>query len=162
MDINLEVVEISPYENINIILGQAHFIKTVEDIYEAIIGSVPGIKIAVSFCESSGKCLIRSEANDEELKKYSIEIAERIGAGHCFVLLIKGAFPINCMQNLKNVSEVCNIYCASANPIQVVIARTSQGRGVMGVIDGFSPKGTEKEEDIKWRKSFLRSIGYKL
>jgi adenosine/AMP kinase len=162
MDIKFECVEIKPQDGINIILGQSHFIKTVEDIYEALVGSVPGIKFSISFCESSGPCLIRTEGNDEEMKKLSIEITTKIGAGHSFIIVLKNVFPINCLQQLKNVPEICSIYCASANPIQIIIAQTPQGRGIMGVIDGSSPKGLEKEEDIKWRKDFLRRIGYKL
>lgn len=155
-------IEVKIPKNANVIIGQSHFIKTVEDIYEALIGAVPGIKFGIGFCEASGACLIRSQANDEELKKIAQDTALEIGAGHSFVLFIKNAFPINIMRALKEVPEICNIFCATANPLKVIVAETKQGRGIIGVIDGSSPKGIEKEEDIRWRKDLLRKIGYKL
>ncbi|MFH1459921.1 MAG: adenosine-specific kinase [Candidatus Omnitrophota bacterium] len=149
-------------KNANVIIGQSHFIKTVEDVYESLVGTVPGIKFGLGFCEASGACLVRSEGNDKELKKCAEKTAYKIGAGHSFVLFIRNAFPINIMQALKNVPEICQIFCATANPLQVITAETSQGRGIIGVIDGFKPKGIEKQKDIKWRKDLLRTIRYKL
>jgi len=149
-------------EGTNVILGQTHFIKTAEDLYEIMVNSVPGIKFGLAFCEASGPCLVRSEGNDEELKKLAENSAFEIGAGHTFIICIKNAFPINILNAMKNCPEVCNIFCATANPVEVIIAETDQGRGVLGVIDGFKPKGIEKEEDKKHRKEFLRKIGYKL
>lgn len=146
----------------NIIIGQSHFIKTVEDIHEAMVGTVPGIKFGLAFNEASGPCLVRYTGTDDEL----IEVAKRnalsIGAGHTFVLLLKDAYPINVMRALKNVPEVCHIIAATSNPLEVIVAETPLGRGIIGVIDGSSPKGVESEEDITKRKGFLRSIGYKL
>lgn len=158
----LKTVRIEKPEEANVILGQTHFIKTVEDLYEALIGAVPTIKFGIGFCESSGKCLVRREGNDERLMKVAAENAMNIGAGHSFVIVIKDAFPINVLQSIKSVPEVCRIFCATANPVEVVVAETEQGKGVLGVIDGSSPKGIEAEDDIKWRKEFLRKIGYKL
>lgn len=158
----LITVKITKPEDVNIIFGQSHFIKTVEDLYEVLITSMPNIKFGLAFCESSGACLVRSEGNDPELKDLAEKNALNIGAGHTFIILIRNAFPINILNKIKEVPEVCNIYCASANPVEVVIAETPQGRGCLGVIDGAKPKGTEKEPDIKWRKEFLRKMGYKL
>ena len=149
-------------EGTNVILGQTHFIKTAEDLYEIMVNSVPGIKFGLAFCEASGPCLIRSEGNDEVLKKLAETSALEIGAGHSFVIYLKDAFPINVLNAVKNCPEVCSIFCATANPVEVVIAETEQGRGILGVIDGFKPKGVENEEDKKHRKEFLRKIGYKL
>ena len=149
-------------KDVNVILGQTHFIKTTEDLYEILVSSVPQIKFGLAFCEASGPCLVRSEGNDEELKKLAEKSAFEIGAGHTFIIYIKNAFPINVLNAVKNCSEVCNIFCATANPVDVIIAETEQGRGILGVIDGFKPKGIEKEEDVKHRKEFLRKIGYKL
>lgn len=146
----------------NVILGQTHFIKTAEDLYEILVGTVPQIKFGLAFCEASGPCLVRSEGNDEELKKLAENSAFEIGAGHTFIIYIKNAFPINILNAVKNCPEVCNIFCATANPVKVIIAETEQGRGILGVIDGFKSKGIEKEEDKKHRKEFLRKIGYKL
>jgi len=156
------IVKIEKPQEVNIIIGQTHFIKTVEDIYEAMVNSVPGIKFGVGFCESSGACLVRSEGNEEELKRLAAKNALSIGAGHTFVLLISGAYPINVLRAIKDVPEVCSIYCATANPVEVIIAETEQGRGILGVIDGAKPKGVEGEPDIKWRKDLLRKLGYKL
>lgn len=144
------------------ILGQSHFIKTVEDIYEALAGAVPGIKFGLAFSEASGACKVRSEGTDPELKQAAAENALAIGAGHVFVVMLRNAFPVNVLNALKAVPEICTIYCASANPIEVVVAETGNGRGIMGVIDGQRPKGIENAEDIGWRKNLLRAIGYKL
>lgn len=157
----IEVVQIPIPHGVNVIIGQSHFIKTVEDLYEALITSVPGIKFGIAFCEASGKRLIRYDGNDEELKKLAIEAARSIGAGHVFVIYIRDAWPINVLNAIKNVQEVTRVYVATANPLQVIVGKTDQGRAVLGVVDGFSPLGVESEEDIKERKEFLRRIGYK-
>jgi uncharacterized protein len=149
-------------EDANLILGQSHFIKTAEDIYEAVVNTVPGAKFAVAFNEASGPCLVRVEANDEELRKAAIANALGIGAGHVFVLLLRQAYPINLLKRVQDCFEVCSIYCASANPVEVIVAQTAQGRGVLGMVDGSSPKGVEKEEDARHRYEFVRKIGYKL
>lgn len=160
---DLTTVRIEKPEEINFILGQSHFIKTVEDLHEALVMSVPGIKFGLAFSESSGKCLIRWSGTDEEMIDLAKKNALAISAGHCFIIFIgKGFFPINVLNVVKNTSEVCHIYCATANPVEVIIAETDLGRGILGVIDGFKPKGFEAEEDITWRKGFLRMIGYKL
>jgi hypothetical protein len=162
MKLELEVVEIKKPQDLNIIIGQAHFIKTVEDIYEVLVETVPSIKFGFAFCESSGKCLVRVEGNDEDLKKIAQENALRISSGHTFFIILRDAYPINVLNQIKNVPEVCHIFCATANPVEVIVASTEEGRGILGVIDGFSPKGVEKEEDVKERKELLRKIGYKL
>ena len=146
----------------NVILGQTHFIKTVEDLYEIMVTSVPGIKFGVAFCEASGPCLVRSEGNDPELKKLAEQSALSVGAGHTFIIYIRNAYPINLLNAIKNCPEVCRIFCATANPVQVLYVESEQGRGVLGVIDGSSPQGVETETDISKRKEFLRKIGYKL
>lgn len=158
----LEVVEIRKPEECNIIIGQAHFIKTVEDIYEVLVSAVSSIKFAVSFCEASGKCLVRTEGTDEELKRVAVDNALRVGCGHSFFVVLKDSYPINVLNQIKNVSEVCRIFCATANPVQVIIARTDQGRALLGVVDGFSPQGTEGKQDVRDRKELLRKFGYKL
>ena len=145
----------------NIILGQSHFIKTVEDLYEALVTSVPGIKFGLAFCESSGPCLVRKEGTDNELIEIAVENMFRLGAGHSFLIILRNAFPINIMQALKDCREVVNIFCATANPVEVILAQTEQGSGILGVIDGFSPKGIELDTDITHRKKFLLDIGYK-
>lgn len=157
-----KVVKLQAPENCNLILGQSHFIKSVEDLHEALVNSVPNIKFGLAFCESSGKCLIRHSGNDEELEKLASEKLFEIGCGHTFLIFIKNAYPINVLNRIKEVPEVCSIFCATANPVEVIIAETEQGRGIIGIIDGLKPKGIEKEEDIKERKEFLRKIGYKL
>ena len=157
----IKVIKIKKDAELNVILGQAHFIKTVEDMYEALVSSLPAIKFGFAFCEASGACLIRAEGTDEGLKKLAIENASNIAAGHTFVLLLKDAYPINILNAIKNLSEVCSIFCASANDVEVIVAQSEQGRGILGVIDGSSPKGVEKDSDIKWRKDLLRKIGYK-
>lgn len=157
----IESVRVEFPEDANIIIGQTHFIKTVEDIYEAVVGTVPQAKFGVAFSEASGPCLIRTEGNDEDLKKAAADNAGRIGAGHTFVLVIRNAYPINILNRLKDVQEVCGIFCATANPLDVVVARSERGGGIIGVIDGESPKGVEGEKDIADRKAMLRKFGYK-
>lgn len=159
--LNLESVRMEFPSDANIIIGQSHFIKTVEDVYEAIATTVPQAKFGLAFNESSGPCLTRSEGNDEELRRAAIQNARALAAGHVFVVLIRNAFPINVLHAVRNVPEVCNIFCATANPVEVVIARGGQGAGVMGVIDGSAPKGIEGPDDVGARHSFLRKIGYK-
>ncbi len=159
---DIKAIKIKKDAEINVIIGQTHFIKTVEDMYEVLTGSVPGIKFGLAFCEASGSCLVRTEGTDEELKKLAIENALNIGAGHTFIIMLKGAYPINVLNAIKNLSEVCSIFCATANEVEIVVAESQLGRGILGVIDGSSPKGVEKESDIKWRKDLLRKIGYKL
>ena len=144
------------------ILGQSHFIKTVEDLYEALAGAIPGLRFGLAFCEASGPALIRHAGTDEDLEALAVRNAEAIGAGHSFIVFLKDAFPINVMHAIKRVPEVCNIFCATANPLQVIVAESDQGRGILGVIDGSSPKGVEDADGIAWRKEFLRTIGYKL
>jgi len=149
-------------EKTNVIVGQTHFIKTAEDLYEILVESVPGIRFGLAFCEASGPCLVRSEGNDVELKKLAAQSAFDIGAGHTFIIYIRGAYPINVLNAIKNCPEVCGIFCATANRLQLIIAETEQGRGIVGVIDGFVPKRVETEDEVKERKQFLRRIGYKL
>ena len=161
-DIELKTVEIEKPEDMNFILGQTHFIKSVEDIYEAMVNSVPNAKFGVAFCEASGACKIRSEGNDEELKKLAKKNALDIGAGHSFIIFMKDCFPLNVLNSLQSIPEVCNIFCATANPTTIVLAHSEQGNGILGVIDGYSPKGVENKEEFDWRKKFLRDIGYKL
>lgn len=158
----IKEVKVEKPTGTNIILGQAHFIKTVEDLYEAVAGSSPGVKFGIAFCESSGPCLVRVEGNDENLKKIASKNAVAIAAGHTFLIVMENAFPINVLNAVKNVQEVCSVYCATANEVEVLVAETRQGRGVLGVIDGEKSKGVEKEDDIRERKEFLRKIGYKL
>ena len=146
----------------NAILGQSHFIKTVEDLYEALVNAVPTVKFGLAFCESSGPCLVRYEGNDPELKELASKTAYQLSAGHTFIIFMRNAFPINVLDKVKSVPEVCNIYLATANPFQVILAETEQGRGILGVVDGFASKGIENEKDIAERKTFLRKIGYKL
>lgn len=157
----LKTVRIEKPADTNIILGQSHFIKTVEDLYEAMVNSVPSSKFGLAFCESSGPCLVRVEGNDEELKNVASKNAFALAAGHTFIIVMRNAYPVNVLNAVKNVPEVCNIYCATANDVEVVMAETQQGRGIMGVIDGLKSKGIEKENDAKERKEFLRKIGYK-
>jgi adenosine/AMP kinase len=161
-DIEFKTVDIEKPEDINFILGQTHFIKSAEDIYEAMVNSVPSAKFGVAFCEASGACKIRSEGNDPELKNLAEKNALNIGAGHSFIVFMRYCFPLNVLNSIQSLPEVCNIYCATANPTTVIIAGSKQGNGILGVIDGFSPKGVENKEDIAWRKKFLRDIGYKL
>jgi adenosine/AMP kinase len=157
----IEVVDIPRKEGVNVILGQSHFIKTVEDLYEALVTSVPGIRFGIAFCESSGKRLIRYDGNDEELVSLAIEAAKRVGAGHFFAIYIRDAWPINVINAIKQVSEVVTLYAASANPMQVVVSETDLGRSVIGVVDGGTPLGVEGAEDKRERYELLRKIGYK-
>jgi adenosine/AMP kinase len=159
----IQIVKVEKPEDTNFILGQSHFIKTVEDVHEALVGTVPGIKFGLAFCEASGKCLIRWTGTDEEMIELATKNAQAIGAGHSFILFLgDGYFPINILNVIKNVPEVARVFCATANPTEVLVAQTEQGRAILGVVDGFSPKGVEDEEGITWRKDFLRMIGYKL
>lgn len=154
-------VRIEKPEDVNVIFGQAHFIKTVEDLYEAVAGSVPNARFGLAFCEASGDCLIRIEGTDEILKVLARENAAAIGAGHSFILFLRDCFPINVLNAIKNIQEVCTIYCATSNPVDVVIAETSLGRGVMGVIDGEKPRGIESPDGVALRTELLRTFGYK-
>jgi len=158
----IKIIEIEKPENVNFILGQSHFIKTVEDLHETLIGSVPGIKFGIGFCESSGPRLVRFSGNDDKLIKLAKDNVFKIGAGHSFIIFIRNAFPINLLPRIKAVPEVCRIFCATANPTQVIIGETEQGRAILGVVDGELPLGIEGPKEIKQRKKFLRDIGYKL
>ncbi len=159
---DFKVIKIIAPSECNLILGTAHFIKTVEDLYECLVNSVPNLRFGLSFCESSGSCLIRSSGNDEDLKQIAIDTALKIGAGHSFIIFLRNAYPINVMNAIKNVPEVCTIHCATANPVQVLLVETEQGRGILGVIDGSKPKGVETKKEVEERKTFLRKISYKL
>ncbi|MCD4707979.1 MAG: adenosine-specific kinase [Candidatus Sabulitectum sp.] len=161
MNIKIEAVDLNFPEGCNIILGQSHFIKTVEDLYEAVSGTIPGSSFGLAFSEASGPCLIRSDGNDLELKRIAEENLIAISAGHCFIIVLGEAFPIQIMNRIKAVPEVCNIFCATANPVQVLVARTGQGGGIMGVIDGESPTAVECEEDVNARIELLKRFGYK-
>ena len=158
----LKTVKIEIPEGANVILGQTHFIKTVEDLYEIMVGISSQVKFGIAFCEASGECLIRFAGNDRSIQEIAIANAQAIGAGHSFIILLQNAYPINFLNAIKQCPEVCRIYCATANPVEVIIAETEQGRGILGVIDGASPQGVETESDIKARRSLLRQIGYKL
>ena len=158
----LKIVRIRKPDEVNIILGQSHFIKTVEDIHEALVTAVPSIKFGLAFCESSGECLIRWTGTDEAMIALARENGLALSAGHAFIItLAPGFYPINVLNRVKTVPEVCRIFCATANPVEVIIAETEQGRGILGVVDGLTSKGIEEDEDIQWRKDFLRKIGYK-
>lgn len=157
----LKVVQVFVPEGASVIIGQAHFIKAVEDLYEALIGSVPSIKFGLAFCEASGKRLVRHEGNDEELRRLAVETALKIGAGNCFVIYLRDAWPMNVLNAIKQVQEVVTIYVATSNPLQVIVAETEQGRAIIGVVDGFTPIGVEGDKDIAERRMFLRRIGYK-
>lgn len=158
----IKTVDMEIPEGCNIIIGQSHFIKTVEDLYEIMVEISPQVKFGVAFCEASGQCLIRVAGNDRNLEQIVTKNSQLLGTGHSFIILLRNAFPINFLNAIKQCSEVCNIYCATANPVQVVIAETEQGRGILGVIDGFLPQGVESTDDVTVRKGFLRQIGYKL
>jgi len=159
----IKVVKVEKPDDVNFILGQSHFIKTVEDVHEALVTAVPGIKFGLAFCESSGKALVRWSGTDEGMIELAKKNALSLGAGHTFfIFLAPGFFPVNVLNAVKAVPEVCRIFCATANPVEVIVAETEQGRGVLGVIDGVHTKGIEAEEDVAWRKEFLRRIGYKL
>lgn len=155
---NIEVVQVSIPEGANVILGHSHFIKTVEDLYEVVMTTNPNMKFGLAFNEASGPCLVRYEGNDQELIDVAIDNAKRIGAGHLFVLVIKNGYPINILNQIKNVQEVCRIFAATANPLQVLVVQTDQGRGVIGVVDGYAVKGVETDKDREWRHNFLRQI----
>jgi adenosine/AMP kinase len=155
---NIEVVQVNIPEGANVILGHSHFIKTVEDLYEVVVTTNPSMKFGLAFNEASGLCLVRYEGNDQELIDVAIDNARRIGAGHLFVLVIKNGYPINILNQIKNVQEVCRIFAATANPLQVLVVQTDQGRSVIGVVDGFAVKGVESEKDREWRHNFLRQI----
>jgi adenosine/AMP kinase len=160
--LEFKTVKIDPPTDCNIILGMAHFIKTTEDLYEALVNAVPTIKFGVGFCESSGPCLVRHEGNDDGLRRLAAEKAFEIACGHSFVIYVKNAYPINVLDKIKKVAEVCTIFAATANPLEIIIAETVQGRGIVGVVDGLKSKGVETDENIKERREFLRKIGYKL
>jgi len=160
---NLTTVKIEKPEEINFILGQSHFIKTVEDIHEALVTAVPGIRFGLAFSEASGECLVRWTGTDDAMIELAQKNARAIGAGHSFIIFLgPGFFPVNVLNAIKLVPEVCRIFCATANPVEVLVAETEQGRGILGVVDGYSPKGVETVDGIAWRKGFLRQIGYKL
>jgi len=159
---DIKVIPIDKPDDMNVILGQAHFIKTVEDLHEAIVTTAPHMKFGIAFCESSGLALVRHSGNDEALVEIARTNALAVGAGHSFFIFLTGGFPVNILNAVKAVPEVCGIYCATANPVEVVVAETDKGRGILGVIDGASPQGVETGADIAWRKEFLRKIGYKL
>ncbi|TCT10207.1 adenosine-specific kinase [Paralcaligenes ureilyticus] len=159
----LIAVKIDKPETINFILGQTHFIKSVEDIHEALVATVPGVKFGLAFCEASGKCLVRWSGTDPVLIELAQKNAMSIAAGHCFIIFLgDGYYPLNVLNTVKMVPEVCRIFCATANPTEVIVTQTQQGRGILGVVDGYPPKSIETEDDIQWRKALLRTIGYKL
>jgi uncharacterized protein len=158
----LKIIEIAkPGPDLNVIIGQAHFIKTVEDLYEAVVQAVPGVKFGVAFCEASGPCLIRHTGTDKELEAAAVTAAAAIGAGHVFIVFLGNAFPLNVLNQIKSVTEVCNVFCATANPLEVVVAEHNGARGIMGVLDGSAPKGVEEEKDRAARHTMLRNFGYK-
>ena len=165
-EIHLSLVDIEKPEDMNFILGQTHFIKSIEDLYEAVVNSVPSASFGIAFCEASGARKVRSIGNDKELQQLAEQNALALGAGHSFIIFMKDCFPLHILRNIKQVPEVCSIFCATANPTKVIIAETNQnpekGRGIIGVIDGLAPLGIENKDDILWRKKFLRDIGYKL
>jgi hypothetical protein len=160
--LEFSTIKVETPKDCNVILGMAHFIKTAEDLYEALVNAVPNIRFGIGFCESSGPCLVRHEGNDDELRRLAKDKAFEIACGHSFIIFVKNAFPINVLDKIRNTPETCTVYAATANPLEVVIAETEQGRGIVGVVDGLKSKGIETEEDIKNRKDFLRKIGYKL
>jgi hypothetical protein len=159
---DMKIVKLDTPEETNCILGMTHFIKSIEDLYEALADSAPAIKFGIAFCEASGPCLIRTEGNDNDLIQIAAKNAMNIGAGHSFIVLMRKGYPINALNRIKMVPEVCRIFCATANPVEVIVATTEQGNGILGVIDGFPPKGIEGTQEKKDRKDFLRKIGYKL
>lgn len=162
MEFDTKIVKLEAPKECNLILGQSHFIKTVEDLHEAIVNTVPDVKFGLAFCEASGDCLVRKSGNDEALIEAAAQKMFEIGCGHSFLIFIKNAFPINVIQRINTVPEVVNLFCATANPVQVLIAETEHGRGIIGVIDGFKPKRIESKEDEEYRKKLLRQFGYKL
>lgn len=156
--VEIKIIDIEKPADVNVIIGQSHFIKTVEDLYEVLVTSVPGIKFGLAFCEASGERLVRWAGNDDELIKIAQKNAMKIGAGHSFFIFLRNAYPINVLNQIKNVQEVCRIFCATANPVQLFVAHTDLGNGIMGVVDGQTPVGIEDESGIKWRKDFLRDV----
>jgi adenosine/AMP kinase len=160
--VELHVVPIEKPDDLNVIVGQAHFVKTVEDLHEVLVGTSPHLRFGLAFCEASGKCLVRRSGNDEELIALATRNAQAVGAGHVFVVFLREGYPVNVLNQLKAVPEVCSIFCATANPVEVVVAQTDAGRGVLGVVDGSSPAGVESEDDAAERRGLLRAIGYKL
>lgn len=160
--LELKKIKIDKPEDLNFILGQSHFIKTVEDLYEALVNTVSGIKFGLAFAEASGACKIRSEGNDPDLVALAVKNMLLLGCGHSFIIFLKQAYPVNVLNAIKNVPEVCNIYCATANSTEVIVAQSETGRGILGVIDGLLPQGVEEAADVSWRKNLLRKIGYKL
>jgi adenosine/AMP kinase len=160
--LEFKTVRIDPPKDCNVILGMAHFIKTVEDLYEALVNAVPNIRFGVGFCESSGPCLVRHEGNDDELRRLASEKALEIACGHSFVIYLRNAYPLNVLDKIKMAPEVCTIFAATANPLEIIIAETAQGRGIIGVVDGLRSKGVETDENVRERREFLRRIGYKL
>jgi adenosine/AMP kinase len=160
--LEFRIVKVEPPKDCNVIVGMAHFIKTAEDLYEALVNAVPNIKFGLGFCESSGPCLVRHEGNDQELRRLAAEKAYEIACGHSFIIFLKNAYPINVLDKVKAVPEVCTIFAATANPLEIIIAETEQGRGIMGVVDGASSKGIESDENVRERREFVRKIGYKL
>jgi len=159
--VDLKLIPIDNPDGLNLILGQSHFIKTVEDLHEALVGAVPGIQFGLAFCEASGDCLVRHSGTESRLEELATRNAQAMGAGHSFIVFLGNAFPINVLQAIQRVPEVCRIFCATSNPVEVVVAESDQGRGILGVIDGGTLKGVEDEKGIAWRKGFLRRIGYK-
>ena len=160
--LEFKIVKVEPPKDCNVIVGMAHFIKTAEDLYEALVNAVPNIKFGLGFCESSGPCSVRHEGNDEELRRLAAEKAYEIGCGHSFIIYLKNAYPINVLDKVKAVPEVCTIFAATANPLEIIIAETEQGRGIIGVVDGSRSKGIESDENVRERREFVRKIGYKL
>jgi adenosine/AMP kinase len=160
--LELKIVKIDPPKDCNTIVGMAHFIKTAEDLYEALVNSVPNIQFGLAFCESSGPCLVRHEGNNPELRQLAAEKAFEVGCGHSFLIFIKNAYPLNVLDKIKKVPEICTVYAATANSLEVIVAETEQGRGIIGVVDGLKIKGIETDKDIAERRGFLRKIGYKL
>jgi adenosine/AMP kinase len=160
--LEFKTVKIEVPDGCSVVLGMAHFIKTAEDLYEALVNAVPNVKFGLGFCESSGPCLVRHEGNDAELRQWAAKKAFEIACGHSFIVILKNAYPINVLDKIKMVPEVCTVFAATSNPLEVVVAETEQGRGIIGVVDGLKSKGIEGEEDIRARKEFLRKIGYKL
>jgi adenosine/AMP kinase len=157
----LKAIRIEIPENGNIIVGQSHFIKTVEDLYETIVGAVPQMKFGIAFNEASGACLIRADGNDDSLKQNAVRNAQAVAAGHTFHIAMRDGYPINILPRIREIPEVCSIFCATANPVEVIVAETEQGRGILGVVDGSPPKGVESQADVEWRHGLLRKIGYK-
>ena len=159
---DMKIVDIKVPEGCNVVLGQSHFIKTVEDLYEALVNAVPTIKFGLAFCEASGPCLVRHDGNDDLLRELAAKAAYEISAGHSFIIFMRDAYPINVLDKVKSTPEVCNIYIATSNPFQVIVAQTDQGRGILGVVDGYTSKAIESKKDVAERRLFLRNIGYKL